>query len=184
MRYPSSHSTSSGSVSGPVSAPLMIAENMTIRRRESTLVRTPQSVIRRSPASRVIREYRRGEPSRLDPRASSRTASPQVLVRLHVEPHREQRELRAEDQEQGDEHHRRGGDLVAHDPQHDLRDPEPEAEDRHQHAEQVEEDERVEVADDVLLRQAPPEALEEQPRDRRDDLPQADPRALSHAVDR
>src|SRR5579884_3385418 len=33
--------------------------------------------------------------------------SAQVLVRLHVEPHREERELRPRDQEQGDEHDRR-----------------------------------------------------------------------------
>ena len=41
------------------------------------------------------------------PTRPPRSALSQVLVRLHVEPHREERELRAEDQEQRDEHDRR-----------------------------------------------------------------------------
>src|SRR5581483_11833325 len=55
---------------------------------------------------------------------------------------------------------------------------------RREEAEGVEEDERMEVADHVLLAQAPEEALEQQPGDARDDLPVADPRALADAVDR
>ncbi len=51
----------------------------------------------------------------------------QVLVRLHVEPHGEQRELGARDQEQRDEDDRRRRDRVARDPQHDLGDAEAEA---------------------------------------------------------
>src|SRR3954462_5001663 len=39
-------------------------------------------------------------------------SSAQVFVRLHVEPHREQRELAARDQEQCDEDDRRGRDVV------------------------------------------------------------------------
>ena len=54
----------------------------------------------------------------------------------------------------------------------------------HQDAEDVEEDERVEVADHVLLPHPPPEALEEQPRDPRHDRAQLDPRALADVVDR
>src|SRR5437762_2862636 len=48
--------------------------------------------------------------------AANSLALAEVLVRLHVEPHREERELGAEDQEQRDEHDRRGGDVVALDP--------------------------------------------------------------------
>ena len=44
------------------------------------------------------------------------------------------------------------------DPQHDQRDPEPEAGERHHDPEHVEEHERVEVADHVLLAQPPEEA--------------------------
>src|SRR6266487_302232 len=109
---------------------------------------------------------------------------PQILVRLHVEPHREQRELRAEDQQQRDEHDGAGRDGVALDPQHDLQDPEREPEQGHHEAEDVEEDERVEVADHVLRPQPPEEALQQQPGDRRHDLPQTDPGALADAVDR
>ena len=48
----------------------------------------------------------------------------------------------------------------------------------------VEEHERVEVPDDVLLAQAPEEAAQEQPRDARDDAAIADARALADAVHR
>ena len=65
-----------------------------------------------------------------------------------------------------------------------LGDAEREADRDHQEAERVEEDERVEVADHVLLAHAPEEALDEQPRDPRHDLAQTDARALADAVDR
>ena len=45
-------------------------------------------------------------------------------------------------------------------------------------------DERVEVADHVLLAHPPEEALEEEPGDARDDPAEADPGALADAVDR
>src|SRR6187200_736466 len=46
-------------------------------------------------------------------RATARpTASAQLLVRLLVEPHVEQRELRPRDEQERDEDDRRGGDLV------------------------------------------------------------------------
>ena len=54
----------------------------------------------------------------------------------------------------------------------------------HHDPERVEEDERVEVADHVLLAQPPEEALHEQPRDPRHDAAQLDPRLLADAVDR
>src|SRR5919201_442947 len=75
-------------------------------------------------------------------------------------------------------------DGVAEDAQDDLRDPESEAAHRHHESEEVEEHERVEVADDVLLAHPPEEALDEQPRDRRHDLAQPDTRSFADAVDR
>ena len=48
--------------------------------------------------------------------------------------------------------------------------PSAEPDDRHHDPEEVEEDERVEVADHVLLAHPPEEALEQQPGDARDDL--------------
>src|SRR6266487_2388365 len=113
-----------------------------------------------------------------------RAASAQILVRLHVEPHGEERELRAEDQQQRDEHDRSDRDRVAHEPQYDLRDSEPEAQQRHQETEGVEEDERVKVPDHVLLSHPPEETLHEQPGDPRDDLADLDPRLFADAVDR
>ena len=68
--------------------------------------------------------------------------------------------------------------------EHGDEEAEGEAEHGHQRAEHVEEDERVEVADHVLLLHPPPEALEEQPRDPRRDVADADPGALADAVDR
>ena len=62
--------------------------------------------------------------------------------------------------------------------------PSPRPASAHHEPEEVEEDERVEVADHVLLAQPPEERLHEQPRDPRDDLAQLDPRALADAVDR
>jgi hypothetical protein len=56
------------------------------------------------------------------------------------EPHSEQRELAARDQQQGDEDDRRRRDVVAHDPQHGLGDAEGEAGGRHHEAGEVEED--------------------------------------------
>src|SRR3954464_9472765 len=108
--------------------------------------------------------------------------SAQVLVRLHVEPHREERELRARDEEQRDEDDRRRRDAVPADPGDGLDDPEREPRARHDHPERVEEDERVEVADHVLLTQPPEEALDQQPGDPRDDLADLDPRALAAPV--
>ena len=70
------------------------------------------------------------------------------------------------------------------DAQDDQRDPEREAGQAHHDPEDVEEDERVEVADHVLLAQPPEERLHEQPRDARDDLAQPDSRPLADAVDR
>src|SRR5437764_1064101 len=83
--------------------------------------------------------------------------SAQVLVRLHVEPHCKQGELRSEDQQECDEDDRSDRDRVAHDPQHDLRDAEPEADQRHEESERVEEHEWMEVADHVLLAHPPEE---------------------------
>ncbi len=68
--------------------------------------------------------------------------------------------------------------------EHDLRDPEAEPEQRHQEAEGVEEDQRMKVADDVLLPHPPEEALDQQPRDARDDPADPDPRLLADAVHR
>ena len=68
--------------------------------------------------------------------------------------------------------------------EHGDDEPEREPEHRHQGAEHVEEDERVEVADHVLLLHPPPEALEEEPRDPRRDAADLDPRPLADAVDR
>src|SRR3990172_12722607 len=93
---------------------------------------------------------------------SPRAVSAQVLVRLHVEPHGKQRQLKTCDQQHGDEDDRGRRDLVPEDAQDDLENAEPEARERHEHAEGGEEDERVEVADNVLLPHAPPEALEEE----------------------
>src|SRR5207245_1369191 len=81
--------------------------------------------------------------------------SAEVLVRLHVEPHREERELRARDQEQGDEHDRCRRDVVAAQTEHGLEDAERKSGERHHEAEEIEEDERVEVANDVLLAHPP-----------------------------
>src|ERR1700683_3199944 len=79
--------------------------------------------------------------------AASRTPSAQVFIRLHVEPHRKQRELAPGDQEPTT-----GSGAPTREPRH-----------RHQDAEPVEEDERMEVADDVLLAHAPEEPAHEQP---------------------
>src|SRR6266508_4991193 len=108
----------------------------------------------------------------------------QILVRLHVEPHRKERELGPEDQQQRDEDDGSHRDGVPHDPQDDLSDPEPEAEKGHQETEDVEEDERVEMPDHVLLPHAPEEALQEEPRDTRHDLADLDPRSFADAVHR
>src|SRR5439155_3079224 len=110
--------------------------------------------------------------------------SAEILVRLHVEPHRKQRELRAGDQEQGNQDDGADAHLVPGDPVADLDRPEDEPGQRGKEAERVEEDERVEVPDHVLLPQPPEEALQEQPRDPRDDLVIPDARALAHPVDR
>src|SRR5690349_10719077 len=70
-----------------------------------------------------------------------KTGSAEVLVRLHVEPHREERELTPRDEEQRDEHDRRGGDVVAAEALNRLDDAEHEAGGRHHEPERVEEDE-------------------------------------------
>src|SRR5688572_16676299 len=111
--------------------------------------------------------------------------SAELLVRLLVEPHGEERELRAGDEEERDEDDRRGRDVV---PPADSEDrdeqAEQESDDGHQRTEAVEEDERVEVSDHVLLRHPPPEALEEEPRDPGRDAADANPGALADTVDR
>src|SRR5204863_484068 len=66
----------------------------------------------------------------------------------------------------------------------DLVDAEAEPEEQRDQPEDVEEDQRVEVPDHVFLPHPPPEALEQQPGDRRDHLPQLDSRPLADAVDR
>ena len=53
--------------------------------------------------------------------------SAQILVRLHVEPHGEQHELGAGDQQQSHEDDGADGDRVAGDPQHRLDDAEQQA---------------------------------------------------------
>src|SRR5262249_49999339 len=87
--------------------------------------------------------------------SGSHRQSAQLLVRLHVEPHREERELDAEDQQQRDQHGGRGRDHVAEDAQDDLGDPESEAGEEQRQTQDVEEDERVEVPDHVLLLHPP-----------------------------
>src|SRR5512134_664403 len=109
---------------------------------------------------------------------------PQILVRLHVEPHREERELAARDQEQRDQDDRRRRDLVPLQPQDHLDRAEQEAGDGHHEPERVEEDERVEVPDHVLLAQPPEEPLHQQPADPGHDAAELDPRLLAYAVDR
>src|SRR3712207_8185512 len=58
---------------------------------------------------------------------------------LHVEPHGEQRELRARDQEQRDQDDRRGRDLVAAEAEHRLDDAEHEPDQGEEEPERVEE---------------------------------------------
>src|SRR5215217_7992116 len=128
----------------------------------------PRAIVRRLRGT-----CKAGSATRIDPDPGRSSA--QILVRLHVEPHREERELRARDQEQGDQDDCRRRDVVAEDPQHRLEDPQREAEQRHQEAERVEEHQRVEVADHVLLAHPPEEALHEQPGDPRHDAADADP---------
>src|SRR5438445_3794135 len=108
----------------------------------------------------------------------------QILVRLHVEPHREQRELRPGDEQQRDENDGADADGIACDPVGDLDDAEDEPRERREEAEGVEEHERVEVTDHVLLTQTPEERLDQQPRDSWRDLVVADAGALAHAVHR
>src|SRR5581483_6511059 len=93
-------------------------------------------------------------------------------------------ELRAGDEEERDQDDRADAHLVARETEAEL----DEAEDRAgcggDEPERVEEHERVEVADHVLLAHPPEERLPEQPRDLRDDVSVADPAALADAVDR
>src|SRR5690242_655413 len=107
--------------------------------------------------------------------------SAEVLVRLHVEPHRKQRELAARDEQERDEHDRCRRDVMAADPLDRLHHAEHESNRRHHEAERVEEDERMEVSDDVLLAQPPEEALPEEPRDARHHAADLDPRPLADA---
>src|SRR5215475_11726207 len=109
---------------------------------------------------------------------------PQVLVRLHVEPHREQRELEARDDEERDEDHGRDRNRVTGDPVADDDEPEQHARDRRNEPHHVEEDERMEVPLHVLLPEPPEEAPYEQPRDPRHDVAVTHVRALAHSVDR
>ena len=108
----------------------------------------------------------------------------EVLVRLHVEEHGEEGELDPGDEEERDQDDGRRRHLVAHDAEHSDRDPEPQAGHPEHQPEPVEEHERVEVPDHVLLLQPPEEALEQQPGDGRDDAPQPNPALLLDAVDR
>jgi glycosyltransferase 2 family protein len=59
----------------------------------------------------VWQSFRRGSAVGAPPAAPA-----EVLVRLHVEPHGEERELRPGDEQQRDEDHGRGRDAVAHRP--------------------------------------------------------------------
>src|ERR1700751_502855 len=68
----------------------------------------------------------------------------QVFVRLHVEPHGEQRELAAGDQEQRHEDDRCRRDRVPEDPEPGRGDPEGDGCDERCYPEEVEEHERVE----------------------------------------
>src|SRR4051794_24482241 len=116
-------------------------------------------------------------PSRQDDRVGRQhlQGSAQILVRLHVEPHREERELRAGDEQERDQHDGADAHLVPGDPVPELDAAEDEPHERREESEGVEEDEWVEVADDVLLAQPPEEAVDEQPRDPRHDFAVADP---------
>src|SRR5262245_2300366 len=105
----------------------------------------------------------------------ARSTLAKVLVRLHVEPHREECELAARDEEQRDQHDRRRRDRVAAETTDRLEDAEDEPDGGHDESEEVEEDERVEVADDVLLAHPPEEPLPEEPRDPRHDSADPDP---------
>src|SRR5947207_10158855 len=73
--------------------------------------------------------------------------SAQVLVRLHVEPHCKQGELRSEDQQESDEDDRSDRDRVAHDPEHTLPVPGPEPDRGHKNPEPVENNRRVKAGD-------------------------------------
>src|SRR5262249_35241407 len=86
-----------------------------------------------------------------------------VFVRLRVDALREQRELEPRDDEQRHEDDGRDGDRVACDPEADDDEPEAHAGDGGDEAHHVEEDERVEVALDVLLPEPPEEAAQQQP---------------------
>src|SRR6185503_15942117 len=108
----------------------------------------------------------------------------QILVRLHVEPHGEEQELEAGDDEQGDEDDGRTRDRVARDAEADLEPAKQEAGAEEGDPERIEEDEGVEVADDVLLLHPPEKALRQEPGDLGDDLAQADAATLADAVDR
>src|SRR5262249_60019114 len=59
-----------------------------------------------------------------NPLARRGKASAEVLVRLHVEPHREERHLQAGDEKHGDEDDRGRRDRVPRDPQGELHEPE------------------------------------------------------------
>src|SRR3954468_11491660 len=113
--------------------------------------------------------------SRVPPGPGSRTPAAargllQVFVRLHVEPHGEQRELEPRDHEQSDEDDRRDWDRVARDPVAHDDETEQHAGDCRDEPHHVEEHERVEVALHVLLPEPPEEAAHEQPRDARHDV--------------
>src|SRR3972149_10961145 len=112
----------------------------------------------------------------------SKAPSPQVLVRLHVEPHGEEEELHPGDDQGRDEHDRRDRDRVARDAKGRFDDAEDDPRDEEDKPQPPEEDERVEVADDVLLLQPPEEALEQEPGDRRHDPPEADAAPLTAPV--
>src|SRR5205085_7362583 len=123
-------------------------------RRRDRYARTRARRVGRASAERRSRKRQRRT------RSPGRSAeqSPQVFVRLHVEPHGEERELRPGDEQERDQDDGPDADLVAVDPVDELEHAEEEARKGGEEAERIEEDERVEVADDVFLAQAPEEA--------------------------
>src|SRR6266516_3800916 len=140
---------------------------------------------KRSLSSTARRSEADGTPPLSESSTPLPTALTQILVRLHVEPHRKQREEQPKEKEQCDEYHCSGGWVaplrVAG---YGLHDSDGHPEKRHQETKHVEEDERMEVADHVLLPHSPPETLEQEPRNLWYDLAEADPGALADVVDR
>src|SRR5258708_4615509 len=85
------------------------------------------------------------------PRPCRRRTSAQALVVFHVHPHGEEQHLHPADQEEGVEDDRVRREEAVEQSQVDDVDPEEKAGDGDEQAQGQEEDERMEVADDVLL---------------------------------